>query len=161
MTDDIKVKEFLDTGLQKYPEARAALDAFDEAVQRKLQSVFSAALPTGEWKFVGTARLSKGANYLSVWTEILHPKNGKAWLSAGLWWDRKLTPVTCVYFAEIANSNDVPLSFDYVFKVEDVLMAKGEDGEFLYRPAKTVETLESDLKVLIEARLAQPNRAKG
>lgn len=158
MTDDVKVKEFLDIGLQKYPEARAAVDAFDEAVQGKLQSVFSAALPTGEWTCVGTARLSKGANYLYVWTEILHPKHGKKRLLAGLWWDQKPAPDKCVYFAQIDNSNDVPLSFDYDFKVEDVLMAKGEDGAYLYRPATSVETLESDLKVLIETRLKQPNK---
>lgn len=157
MTDN--VKEFLDTGLQKYPEARAAVDAFVGDVQGKLQNVFRAALPT-EWEFVGTARLSKGANYLYLGKEFQHPKNGKALLLAGLWWFRKLTPVTCVYFAEIVNSNDVSLAFDYDFKVEDVLMATGEDGEFLYRPAKTVETLESDLKVLIEARLKQPNKLR-
>jgi len=159
MTDDIK--EFLDIGLQKYPEARAAVDAFVQDVQGKLQSVFRAALPAGEWEFVGTARLNQGVDYLNVWKEIRHPKHGKAWLDAGLWWDWKLTPDKCVYYANIGNSNDVPLPFDYVFKVEDVLMAKGEDGAFLYRPAKSVDTLESDLKVLIEARLAQPNRAKG
>ena len=83
MTDD--VNDFLNIGLQKYPAARAVVETFVQEVQRKLQSIFSAALPTGEWEFVGTARLSKGADYLSVWTEILHPKNGKAWLSAGLW----------------------------------------------------------------------------
>jgi hypothetical protein len=159
MSDDVKVTEFLDIGLQKYPEARAAVDAFVEAVQGKLRSAFQA-LPGGEWKFVDTAGLSKGADFLSIWQEIQLPKERKAWLSAGLWWDWKLTPHKCVYFATISNSNDIPLPFDYVSKVEGVLMAKGEDGSYLYRPAESVETLESDLKVLIDARLAQPNRAK-
>jgi hypothetical protein len=159
MTDDIK--EFLDIGLQKYPEARAAINAFEKAVQEKLRSVFRA-LPASEWDFVGTARLSQGVDdqgvYLSVWQEIQHPKHGKKFLSAGLWWDQKPTPDKCVCFAQIDNSNDVPLPFDYDSKVEGVSMAK--DGAFLYRPAKSVETLGSDLKALIEARLAQPNRAK-
>lgn len=159
MTDD--VKKFLDIGLQKYPEARAAVDAFDKAVQGKLRSVFQA-LPAGEWAFVGTAGLSYEADQgegasLSVWQEIQLPKQRKAWLYAGLWWDWQLTPDKCVYYANIFYSNGVPLPFDYDSKVEGVSMEK---GAYLYRPAKSVETLESDLKVLIEARLAQPNKAK-
>ncbi len=157
MTDE--VKEFLDIGLQKYPEARAAVDAFVEAVQGKLRSVFHV-LPAGEWKFVGTVGLNQEANCLSVWQEIQLPKQRKAWLDAGLWWDWQLTQDKCVYYANIFYSNGVPLRFDYGSKVEGVLMAKDKEGAYLYRPAKSVETLESDLKVLIEARLAQPNRAK-
>ena len=158
MTDDIT--EFLNVGLQKYPEARAAVDAFVEAVQGKLRSVFHA-LPAGEWKFVGAAGLSKGADILSVWQEIQLPHQRQAGLGAVLWWDWKLTPHKCVYYAGIFYSNDIPLPFDYVSKVEGVLREKDKDGAYLYRPATSVETLESDLKVLIEARLAQPNRAKG
>ena len=161
MTDDFK--KFLDIGLQKYPEARAAVDAFVEDVQGKLRSVIQA-LPAGEWEFVGTAGLGKGADdqgvYLYGWKEIQLPIQRKAWLGAGLWWDWKLTPDKCVYYATIENSNDVPLPFDYDSEVEGVLMAKDEDRAYLYRPATSVGTLESDLKVLIEARLAQPNRAK-
>lgn len=158
MTDEIK--EFLNIGLQKYPEARAAVDAFVEAVQGKLRSVFHA-LPAGEWKFVGTVGLSKGVDLLCIYQEIQLPIQRKTWLSAGLWWDWKLTPDKCVYYAGIFYSNDIPLPFDYDAKVEGVLMAKDEDGAYLYRPATRVETLESDLKELIETRLAQPNRAKG
>lgn len=161
MTDNFT--EFLNIGLQKYPEARKAVDAFVEDVQDKLRSVFHA-LPAGEWKFVGTAGVGKGADdqgvYLYGWKEIQYPRPGKAWLGAGLWWDWKLTPDKCVYYATIENSNDVPLPFNYDFNIENVLMAKSEDGAYLYRPATSVETLESDLKVLIEARLKQPNRAR-
>ena len=96
MTDDVKVKEFLDIGLQKYPEARAAVDAFDEAVQGKLRSVFHA-LTAGEWKFVGKVGLNREADCLSVWQEIQLPNQRKAWLDAGLWWYWKLTPDKCVY----------------------------------------------------------------
>lgn len=161
MTDD--VGSFLDVGLQRYPEARRAVDAFEEALDAKLRSVFYA-LPSGNWEFVGSPRRDRGEEpnagyYYSMWREVLLHNAGKerkAWFDAGLWWDWQVTSDKCVIYATIGNSNDVPLAFDYRLKVEGVALAKSSLGCFLYRPVTIFESLEADLATVVAARLAQP-----